>query len=156
MSDYENRRKNRIKLLKKELKESSNDVWYIKAESGTLYHIAINDLTFCNYGSGLMSYWKRDISEEENFCYHCLLSTIHYLKYNPSNYRYPPKGYYVSWRCSAMVKKKGKGKKLKRCSNCSGGADKSFCSQHEKCFIKYIYKYISVSQDVSKMIYKLL
>ena len=108
-----------------------------------------------------MSEWSRNFFPGIYICYQCLNSAEMQMridKQKPIDNQYIQytNNYYVSWRCSAMVKKKGKGKKLKRCLNCSGGPDESFCSQHEKCFMKYINQYILVSQDVSKLIYKLL
>jgi hypothetical protein len=54
------------------------------------------------------------------------------------------------------VKGKGKGKKIKRCLNTAISTDESFCTVHNKCFLAYINKYISVSNDVAKLIRKLL
>lgn len=132
-----------------ELSRIADDVWYIKSESGHVIHIALNGITFC-YQS-LTSYWERTITNIDNICQQCVFRT-RYLSIPES----PSKYYQIYWRCTAIAVKKGKGKKVKRCSNCSRGPYESFCTIHSKCFLKYINKYISVSPDVSKLIYKLL
>ena len=157
---HKERRQKKLNSIKTNLEESDYDVWYIKSEYGTISHISLDGITFCNYGSGLISEWSRNFFTGIHICYQCLNSAEMQMlidKQKPVDYQYKhyPNDYYdVYWRCSAIVKKKGK--KLKRCLNCSGGPDKSFCSQHEKCFMKYINQYILVSHDVSKLIYKLL
>jgi len=159
---YEERRKRVVDEFREKLSKIDNDVWYIKTETGHIEHIAIDDVTHCNEArSRLISQWSRNHIPGSSICYPCMnIVTFQYLKDNDNDNLYyhnmSPSNYGIAWRCTAMVKKKGKGKKLKRCSNCSGGPDESFCSQHNKCFMKYINKYISVSQDVSKLIYKLL
>jgi hypothetical protein len=157
---YGQERINRRNRIIKKLSKISDDVWYIKAESGQIYHIAINEETFCS--TTLTDYWKRTPTETDYICPHCIRNTDYLLKspeekiqnyyyYSSTNIRYG-----VAWRCTAIVINKGKRKKTKRCRNCSKGPYESFCTLHSKCFLKYINQYISVSQDVSKLIYKLL
>lgn len=149
-------RRNRI--IEK-LSKISDDVWYIKTESGQTYHIAINEETFCS--TTLTAYWKRTPTETDYICPHCIRKTNYLLKsrkkiQNQYYYSSTDIGYGVAWRCTVIVINKGKSKKIKRCSNCSKGPYESFCTLHSKCFLKYINQYISVPQDVSKLIYKLL
>jgi len=142
-------RNQRNKIHVEELSRLDDDVWYIKSESGNIIHIAINGETFCC--QSLTAYWERTITNIDNICQQCVFITG-YLSHTGTPY----KSYQISWRCTAIVVKKGKCKKVKRCSNCSKGPYESFCTIHSKCFLKYINKYISVSPDVSKLIYKLL
>jgi hypothetical protein len=157
------KRSRRNRIIEK-LSKISDDVWYIKAESSQIYHIAINEETFCS--TKLTAYWKRTITETDYICPQCIWKTEYLLKSHREkiedqfNYRTRDSNihivYGVSWRCTAIVINKGKCKKIKRCSNCSKGPYESFCTLHSKCFLKYINQYISVSQDVSKLIYNLL
>lgn len=139
------------------LTTSNNDVRFIQTENGAITHISVNNVTFCADGSRLMFYCSKipPLYAIHNYiCYVCL----HWSSRICGDNIFPHDTYRVSLRCNAMVKAKGKGKgkKIKRCLNNIKGHDESFCNQHNKCFLAYINKYISVSNDVAKIIHKLL
>jgi len=156
IESYAERHRNRQQQIIAILKESKCDVWYVKTETGNFTHIVIDDYTFCSHSTGLISYWDRCPNTKANFCWKCYRN-VQYSSYLTSEtIYYYPNLYKASWRCSAIVKKKGKGKKKKRCSKTTNGPFDSFCLQHEKCFLKHLHKYISVSPDVCKLICGLL
>ena len=141
------------------LTKTNNDVFFIKTETGCVIHISINNETFCSNGAKLISYFFKIplLYSIENkgtrICNSCLIQALQIFK--NSNYR-PDVTYMLSFRCDAIIKVKGKGKKVRRCLNKKISFEENFCTQHNKCFLAYINKYISVSNDVSKLICKLL
>jgi hypothetical protein len=143
------------------LTNTDNDILFIKTETGCIMHISVNNETFCSGGARLMFYWSKTpppYSIKHKYTYICNVCKSWALKIcKDSTYR-PYITYAISLRCDAMVKVKGKGKgkKIKRCLNTAISTDESFCTVHNKCFLAYINKYISVSNDVAKLIRKLL
>lgn len=148
--------KRQLDILQKA--EKKNDIWYIKTENGGVTHLAMNDITFCQHGARLISSWSKPstpfIGEG---CYVCFRNAVGDITDdNYSRYWYNSrKRYDVWWKCSAIVNSKGKKKvktKERRCTNNTHSAYDSLCTQHEKCYYRYIQKHISVCDDVSSMI----
>jgi hypothetical protein len=60
----------------------------------------------------------------------------------------------LQWYCNDIANEKKK--KVKRCLKKAISPDENFCCQHNKCFLAYINKYISASNDVAQLIRNLL
>ena len=130
--------------------EKHKDIWYIKTETGNTTHVAIDGITFCHCASGLISHRSRFFSHSK--CYYCFGNAIQYINNENRSFNRSFNLYNVWWRCSSIVVNPGKTKKRRRCTNQTYSADESLCTQHEKCFLKYFRKYISVCDEVSKII----
>lgn len=156
MTEYAAQRLARFAKIIDDLKEKEENILFLHTETGYYIHISVDETVLCAHGARLVSRWESDIKNMDKLCYECIrnvrykyLSNVHSVYYQPPEYR-------ISWRCTAMVKKRGVKKKLTRCRNTMDGPLDSFCTQHKKCFTKYIHQYISVEPDVLKIIYNKL
>lgn len=147
-----------------------HELLFIRTGNGRTTHLAVDGITFCSQGAGLIAFWSRDYTSKSAICWSCKEGVR--LEYDPGylnfkinyydswrHYRIINraenwKRYQVTWQCCAMVKKNSK--KLKRCSKWAYSPYYNMCTQHKKYYLKYLHRYLSVCDDVNKLICRFL
>ena len=134
----------RINKLKDDAKEEYC-VLFTRTETGIITHIVVDEITYCKNGTSPLVYYKETLDKEDNLCYNCSSSFNFDIKREHEVEYYP-----VSWRCIMKTNKK------KLCKKSTTSRFDKFCKQHTNSIIKRLYKSTNITEDVLKIIIKMM